>query len=179
MKLSILVLILASRWSALGATITLSIIPPPISVSTGQSVNFVVQISGHTPGIAPSVGAFDLTIGFNPNLLSPTSVVFGSFLGDPGLLESLVSSSIMTSQVNVAEVSLLPSTSLDALQPATFSLATLTFVAKASGTASLGFTAGVVDDAFGNKLASIPEPGSPWVVSLPLLVLAIGRRRSR
>jgi hypothetical protein len=175
----VLAFVLGSCWSASGATITLSILPPPpISVTNGQSVSFMLEISGHTPGNAPSVGAFDLTVGFNPNLLMPTGVVFGPFLGNAGLFEALESSTIMSNQVNVAEVSLLPSTSLDTLQPAAFSLATLSFTAKASGTASLGFTAGVVDDAFGNKLTSIPEPDTLWVVASAGLAL-LARRRLR
>ena len=175
---AVLALVLGSCWSASGATITLSILPPPISVTSGQSVSFMLEISGHTPGSAPSVGAFDLTVGFDSNLLMPTGVVFGPFLGNPGLLEALESSTIMFNQVNVAEVSLLPSTSLDTLQPAAFSLATLSFTAKVSGTASLGFTAGVVDDAFGNKLVSIPEPDTLWVVASAGLAL-LARRRLR
>jgi hypothetical protein len=179
MRLPVLVLILGSCWSSSGAMINLSILPPPISVTTGQSIDFMLQISGHTPGAAPSVGAFDLTVGFDQTLLTPTAVAFGPFLGNTALFEALTSSSLMPSQVNVAEVSLLPSTTLDALQPAIFSLATLTFSAKKSGTASLGFTAGVVDDAFGNKLASVPEPGALWLVALPVLALVIGCRRWR
>jgi len=166
MRLPVLVLILGSCWSSSGAMITLSILPPPISVTTGQSIDFMLQISGHTPGAAPSVGAFDLTVGFDQTLLTPTAVAFGPFLGNTALFEALTSSSLMPSQVNVAEVSLLPSTTLDALQPATFSLATLT-------------CAGIVDDAFGNKLASVPEPGALWLVALPVLALVIGCRRWR
>lgn len=169
--------ILASCSFASGATITLSISPGSTNVITGQSVDFALLISGHTQGIAPSVGAFDLTVGFDQNLLMPTGVVFGPFLGNPGLFEALTSSSLSLSQVNVAEVSLLSSTTLDALQPASFPLATLTFTAKASGVAALAFTAGVVDDTFGNKLASIPEPRTFWVVALAALRFIVGRMR--
>jgi hypothetical protein len=168
--------ILASCSFASGATITLSISPASTNVITGQSVDFTLLISGHTQGTAPSVGAFDLTLGFDQNLLMPTGVAFGPFLGNP-LFEALTSASLSLSQVNVAEVSLLSSTTLDALQPASFPLATLTFTAKASGVAALAFTAGVVDDTFGNKLASIPEPRTFWVVALAALGFIVGRMR--
>jgi hypothetical protein len=177
MKLAILAVLILGSWRlSSGATINLSIAPSSASVVTGQTVNFDLLITGHTPGVAPSVGAFDLTVGFNQALLSPTSVAFGTFLGNPVLLEALTSSVITSSSVNVAEVSLLSPTALDALQPATFSLATLTFSAKASGTAALVFTGGVVDDAFGVKLAEIPEPRTLLVVALPVLGLILGRR---
>jgi hypothetical protein len=169
-------LILGSLRFASGATIDLSIAPPSTSVVTGQTVSFALLITGHTPGIAPSVGAFDLTVGFDQALLTPNAVAFGTFLGNPALFEAATSSVIMPSAVNVAEVSFLSSTALDALQPATFSLATLTFTAKASGTAMLTFTGGVVDDTFGNKLVSIPEPRTLWAIALPVLGMILGRK---
>ena len=60
--------------------------------------------------------------------------------------------------VEFAEISLLSPTELDALQTSAFSLGTLSFTALGSGTASFSFSAGVVDDGFGKKLAAISEP---------------------
>jgi hypothetical protein len=140
-------------------------------------VNFDLSASGHTPGLPPSVGAFDLDIGFNPALLTPTDITFGTFLGNPDLLEALVASTISTGQVNIAEVSLLPPAPLDTMQPASFPLATLTFRALANSTATLALTGGVVDDAFGNKLVSIPEPHTLCIVGLMIIVLIAQHRR--
>lgn len=178
MKLGLLALLLGSCWSASGAVIGLAVVPASMSVVTGQSLDFNLQISGHVPGSAPSVGAFDLTVAFDGALLTPTAETFGPFLGDPTLLEALTSSMTTATTVNVAEVSLLSPTSLDVLQPASFSLATLTFTAKTSGTAALTLMGGVVDDAFGNKLVSIPEPRTLGIVGLMVLGLIVLRLRS-
>jgi hypothetical protein len=79
-------------------------------------------------------------------------------------MEALTDFTFMSGAVEFAEVSLLSPAQLDALQPANFSLATITFTALASGTSSLSFLEATVDDAFGNK---IPEPGT-------LVLLCIG-----
>ena len=65
------------------ATILLSLVPSSATVTTGNTVNVNVSISGLSN--PPSVGAFDLDVGFNPAILSPTTVTFGSFLGEPVL----------------------------------------------------------------------------------------------
>jgi hypothetical protein len=82
--------------------------------------------------------------------------------------------------VEFAEISLLSPTELDALQTSAFSLGTLSFTALGSGTASFSFSAGVVDDGFGKKLAAISEPPPFLLLATALLALiAFGCRDSR
>jgi hypothetical protein len=149
----------------------------PQVVTAGQTVNENVVISGL--GLPPEVGAFDMFIGFDSFLLTPTNVGFGPFLGDPTLFEALTAFSLNASSVEAAEVSLLPTPDLDALQSNSFTLATISFDAPTSGTAEFSYLGGPIDDGngvliFGTKQV-VPEPQSivflaTCLVALPWLV---------
>jgi hypothetical protein len=156
------------------ATILLSLVPPAAIVATGNTVNVNVSISGL--GNPPSVGAFDLDVGFNPAVLSPTAVTFGSFLGDPLLFEALTAFDFTTpGVVEFAEVSLLSPSELNARQSSSFLLATLSFVAISNGTSPFTFVGTPrVDDAFGNKLG-IPEPATAFLLGVGIIALLIIR----
>ena len=65
----------------------LSLTPSSATVTAGNAIDVNVFIAGL--GNPPSVGAFDLTVGFNPAILAPTAVTFGLSLGDPGRFEAL------------------------------------------------------------------------------------------
>jgi hypothetical protein len=140
--------------------ISLELVPSSATVMAGDSLSVGVVISGL--GGPPSVGAFDLTVSSDPAILSPTGVTFGLFLGNPGLLEALTDFRFLAGLMEFAEVSLLLPSDLDDLQPASFTLATLSFTALASGTTMLAFSEITVDDAFGNLLLGkkVPEPAS-------------------
>ena len=107
MKRSGLVMLatLACNAILLGGTVSVTIVPPSQSVAQGQPVTVDVDVSGL--GNPPSVGAFDLTVSFDPALLLPTGVIFGSFLGDPTIPTALTDFTLSTSAIEFAEVSLL------------------------------------------------------------------------
>jgi hypothetical protein len=160
--------------------VLLSFVPSSATVTTGGTVNVDVRLSGlgnHSP---PSVGSFDLFVGFNPTILSPTAVTFGPFLGDPLFFESLTSFDPSTTGiVEFAEVSLLLPSQLDALQPSSFSLATLSFSAIGNGTSPFILVGTQrVDDAFGDRLA-IPESATALLFGLGLVALLILRSPMR
>jgi len=162
--------------------ISLALAPSAASVSLGDAVNVDVNIAGLASGGPPSVGAFDLDVAFDPSVLSPTGVAFGPFLGNPLLFEALTDFKFSTPGiVDFAEVSLLSPFELDVLQPATFSLATLSFTAIGSGTSQFNFAGDIrVDDPFGNKLSiSIPEPATVILLGLGFIALCIIRRPLR
>jgi hypothetical protein len=82
-------------------------------------------------------------------------------------------------RVEFAEVSLLSPSELDALQPSSFLLANLSFIAISNGTSLFFFADNqIVDDAFGNKLL-IPEPATALLLGLGLIALRIIRRPLR
>jgi hypothetical protein len=175
-----LILVSISVFSFRGAlmadTISLTLLPSSEAVTAGQTVNVDVRISGL--GNPPSVGAFDLGIGFNPTLLGPAVIpaIFGPFLGDPSIPTALTAFTLFPGAVEFAEVSLLAASELDSLQAmegGSFTLGTLSFTALNSGTASFALSAGVVDDAFGNKLFAVPEPSAATVLG-PVLFGIIG-----
>jgi len=152
------------------ASVFLHLAPPSATVTTGDTVNVEVSIGGL--GNPPSVGAFDLSVGFDPAILSPTAVTFGPFLGDESLFEALTAFDFsVPGVVEFAEVSLLTPAELDALQSSGFSLATLSFVATGNGTTSFDFIGDRrIDDAFGNKLI-VPEPATVFLVAVALVAL--------
>ena len=161
--------------------ISLDLVPSSPTVFQGHSVDVAVVISGLVAGGPPSVGAFDLTVSFDPAILSPTSVTFGRFLGNPDLLEALAGFNFLAGFVEFAEVSLLSSAELDTLQPASFTLATLSFTALESATTTLAFSQITVDDAFGNLLlgTKVSEPTSLLLIASGLVCLGLMAARKR
>jgi hypothetical protein len=186
--LSALMGILGLLWASPTLAITVDFVPSTQSVGVGQPVAVDVVISGLTAGAPPSVGAFDLDVSFNAGILSPTGVTFGPFLGDPALLEALTSVAVTPGLVDFAEVSLLLPAELDALQPASFSLATLSFDALMAGTSPLTFSQVAIADAFGATLTAsvssgsinvvVPEPGTLLLLGAAITGLMLVRRRS-
>ena len=121
-----------------------------------------VNILNSVSGAPPSIGAFDLDLAYNSGILSPTGVVFGPFLGDLGLFEAVANSDLSTPGiVDFAELSFLTPFALDNLQPADFTLATVSFNAIGNGTSSFDLVGDIrVSDAFGNQLIKVSEPAS-------------------
>jgi len=161
---------------AFATSITWSIVPFSLTVTAGQTASADVVIAGKPAGRPPSVGAFDFTVTFNPAILSPTGITFGPFLGNPSIFEALTAFSFSTGSAEFAEVSLLTPAQLDALQPSSFKLATVSFNALSSGNTALLISQATVDDAFGNK---IPEPGTLLLLGSGLAVSRLQTMRRR
>lgn len=165
-----LALVLVLAQAAIAHAIQIAIVPSSASFSPGDTIQVDVVVSGLGNFSAPSIGAFDISIGFNEALIDSTGVDFcvNSLcpLGDPGLLQALTDVQLSFGQVNLAEVSLLPPPTLDGLQPSSFVLARLGFFANAAGASDFTLLSARIDDAFGNKL---PEPRTVW-----LLMAALG-----
>lgn len=134
--------------SALAAS--LRIVPTAQSAQVGQSVGVDVVIDDLG---GDTIGAFDLDVNFDPTIVSPTNIIFGTFLGDMNLLEALTSFGFLPGIVDVAEVSLLSPLELEALQPASFTLATVLFTTVGVGTSPLRFPQVILDDAFAQPLS--------------------------
>jgi len=165
-----------------GAT-SLQLLPATSVVGVGDSVAIQIAISGlGAQGSAPSVGAFEVAVGYDPSLLGFEGASFGSLLGDPSnLAETITDVNATASLADLAEVSLLSPAALDALQPDGFVLATLTFQSLALGASSLDLANVVVSDAFGKPLAiaslsgaevsAVPEPAAFLGLAVGLLVV--------
>lgn len=158
------------------------------TVDVGTPVDVDLTISGLGDFSAPSLGGFDLDVTFDNSILGFSSVVFGALLGGPGEAVTIVDTST-AGVVNLFEVSLLFDFELDALQPAAFTLATLTFDTLAVGTSVLGISINslILIDAGdpplelpaqvqGGSITAVPEPTTLVLLSLGLIAL-VGLRR--
>lgn len=156
--------------------VRLDLVPSAVIVAPGDLVPVEVRIAGLGAGVAPSVGAFDLNVAFDPLLFATPAVLFGSELGKIPTEAIDIVDHPAAGIVNIAEVSLLSPEALHAAQPDDFTLATLFFSALGAGSASFhfdGFTR--VDDAYGRKL--LPEPAVPALLAVSLCALFSARRR--
>ena len=172
-------LLLALALPVPALAIGLQLMPSTAHVSLGDTLSVDVAVSGLGSGVAPSVGAIDLHVGFDASLLLPIGVDFGPYLGSSA--EALFGFDIsVPGRVDFAALSLLAPGDLDALQPANFRLATLSFSALASGSATLALVGEMrVDDAFGLKLP-VPEPATSWLLAIGLAICAArAARRTR
>lgn len=135
------------------AAVSLSLSPAAQTAAPGDSIELMLIASGLTEGGAPSLGAFDLILNYDPSILAYSGVVFGDMLGpvfgaitfefDDGL-----------GALNLAAVSLDDAATLDALQPGAFELATITFLATGAGVSPVAIDAQsvILGDALGAPL---------------------------
>ena len=175
--------------------------PSAQNVTLGNTANVDLKISGL--GAPPFLGAFDLTVTFNPTILGFSSAVFGSSLGNPALGEATTIVSPSSGAANLVGVSLLEGSLtgcilcvgpyLEDLQSSAFTLATLTFNTSAVGTSPLGLSHLILSDADGNSLtadtvegrvtvnpgAAVPEPSTLVLVGSGLAGLVAFRRRQQ
>lgn len=173
----VLGLIILCGYSSQVWAVSLSVVPSATEVQVGDSVDVSVRISGLTAGASPSLGAFDLTLFFEPTIVSFDSIVFGDpVLGDqldapggfsPGSLTIPGSGS-----VSFIEISGDPSADLNTFQANEFTLATLTFTAIGLGLSPLDLiiNPGGLSTELGSALtgptvnnaavSAVPEPAS-------------------
>lgn len=167
-------LVAASAVSA--SPLTLDFVPQP---SIPEQLVVDIVLSGLPPGGPPSLGGFELVVGFDPATLLPLTVDFGPFLGDPASLEALIDFDVLPGALNLAEASLLSPAGLDLLQPASFLLATLTFERLGGRAPPLVVINSVFSDTFGDVIKpEMPEPGAALLFVAAGLGLW-GRRRFR
>jgi hypothetical protein len=120
----------------------------------------VVGLEDIAPALA--VSDYDLQVAFDPLVLAPGSVDFGSGLGD-GVTTSIRGDSAAANGHEVFEVSLLPYAFLRGLQGNGFTLATLSFTALQSGVTTLRF------DALASQILDtiVDDSGLPANVASP------------
>lgn len=149
------------------------------SVGVPTSIDLFLQLED-----GETLGAFDLYIGFNPDLVAITGYQFGTGLGDDiDLFDTLDSNYLYLGYVLLDETPLsgagtpmtLATLSLKFLQPGTSSLSFLTgsTLWDESGLAKLTTTFGT-----GQVVAPVPEPSTALLLFAGLAGLAALNRRT-
>lgn len=191
---------LLGLWFALGlaapafATVILSV--GSQTVTQGNLTTVDVNVSGLGNGTA--LGGYDLNVGFDPSLLSFSSVAYGDpVLGDQlnlGFFSPLTLTTPGTGTTDIAELSLDPSFWLTSFQAPSFTLAALTFDALSPGLSSLTLSVNALADQNGNSISPgivigsidvssagnstpVPEPGTLALFAVGLVGLAWSNRR--
>jgi hypothetical protein len=179
---SLLLALLAGPASA----ITLSFAPSQQTLGLNQTTTVDLQISGLGNGVAPSLGAYDINLTFDPAIVALVGApVFGNGLNVLGL-GSFNGYATATASVEVWDISLDSVADLNSLQADAFTLATLSFQAVGYGTGALGIDVIQLGDAAGAPLSyqsaagaiTVPaaEPPAVAVFALSLAALALSRR---
>ena len=179
-------LALALIYAPAGRATTITLSEFEALATLGTPVEIAIQISGLGVGSAPSLGAFDLVVSFDPLRFALPSVVFGDpVFGDQ--LDVSGSGSFQlampgTGSQRVVEFSFDPEALLDAFQADAFTLATLIFnpIVTSPTPTLFELSANAVGDAAGDPLevTIVPEPSSFPLLAAALAALVIARRRA-
>ena len=166
---------------------TLELVPNASSFAIGDTISLDLRAFGFVDGFAPSIGVFDLDVHYDPSLLTFQALTHGIGLDVLGL-GSLQVSTPSVGVVNVFELSLDTSMDLNTLQPGTFTLATMNFIASSGGNTPLILQINAIGDADGTTLAptivnatitvldspsptSVPEPATVFYIATAILTV--------
>jgi len=159
--------------------VTLSLDPSMQTVMLSDMVSLDLNISGLGAGSAPSLGAFDVDISFDPAVLAFTGATFGTELSL--FLPSIQAAALDTTTVNVFELSFDSVADLNDFQFPAFTLATLEFDAIGVGTSVSEIVLAVIGDALGSELlhdvsgtAAVTVAPIPLPAALPLFGTGLG-----
>lgn len=190
MRASFMTAVALAGWMCIGTAnaIDLSVTPSATNVQVGDTFSVDLVVSGLGDLTAPSLGAYDVDLGFDAGVLSFVSVGFGAGLDVNGL-GSDQAATAGTGTVNLYELSYDSADDLDDLQPGSFSLATLTFQVLAVGTSALDLNVNAFADSNGDEfltvtlgngsVTAVPEPANALLMLLGLLPVALAARRTR
>ena len=191
--LSVLVLAAVPQHAVAAPILTIGAASPVVGV--GETIDVTVAVSGLGHHAAPSLGAFEVTIDFDPSVLSFMTVLYGDpVLGNQLNLAGYGSPQFTTpgpASVSFTEISLDSIANLNALQPGAFTLLTAQFMAIGTGATNLSLSSFRLGDAFGDRTAasttaavlrvdplSTPEPSALLLIATGLAgAFALRRKR--
>ena len=140
------------------------------TVNADGIATVALDISGLTKGTT-ALGAYDISVNFNPSVVNFSSVAYG----DPGLGDQLdlgfgtfTSTNPGNGTTELIELSFAPASALITSQPTSFTLATLTFNALATGTSSLTLFANALSDQNGATISATLQNGAITVGATPV-----------
>jgi hypothetical protein len=169
--------------------VSIELTPATVTPLPGETFAIELRISGLGDGVAPSLGAFDITLAFDPAAVAFASVSFGDLLGAiPGQASAEAVPGAGT--LALASFSVLSEAALDGLQPGAFRLATILFEALGAAPSAIDVTAVLLGDGPGLGLAldapptgaqvqPVPEPSVALLLGLGLAAMARTSRRRR
>ena len=143
----------------LAAGPTVSIVPNSQSISSGGAAYVDVRISGLGNYAYPALGAWDVTLTYDPSVASATSVLFGNYLS-PSLRGSDLS---LPGQADIFEVSFALPEDLLAQQPDSFLLATVGFTGLEDGLLNVNLSYVDLADENGQTIP-VPDSASTFVL---------------
>jgi len=172
----------------------LTVDPTSQTANLGSPVNVGVSISGLGMFMAPSLGAYDINVNFDPTILQLLGVTFGDpIFGDQLDLTGLGSIQSEISGLGTVELFELSFDSIDELnanQAPEFELGTLAFRALGLGTSPITISINALSDAYGDVLvagtqngtvmvnpAPVPEASSIFLLGTVVGLITMRRRR--
>jgi len=135
------------------AAAQLNLEPPARVTTVGSQVKLTIWISGLGDLMAPSLGAYDFTLNYDPATLRYDSYSLGDFLApfNPSVSSPPAVDDINGS-INLFEISTDDAIDLNATQPSTFNLASIWFSAIGVGSSSLNLSSVILADGNGDPL---------------------------
>ncbi|WP_427551953.1 cohesin domain-containing protein (plasmid) [Methylomonas sp. MS20] len=150
------------------ASAVIAVTPESQIVVVGSSAQFDLAVSGLNDAATGALGSWDITLTYDPTLLSFQSASFGKQLDVLGLGSIQSTETPTANTVHIYEISLDSVADLSSLQQSAFNLASLTFTALSSGLTPLNLKLNALSDADGIPLTATFISGEAEITAVPL-----------